>query len=112
MEEKEMTMESNEAVKVAECGCCGMREECTADYIAVVKERFGGVWVCGLCEVAIKDEQARLGISVEAAMLVHSKFRETTNVDPTVRVARSLLHLLKKIISSTSTTTTTPSSQP
>lgn len=105
-------MESNEVVKLAQCGCCGMREECTVDYIGGVKERFGGVWVCGLCEVAIKDEQSRLGISVEAAMLVHSKFREITNVDPTVCIARSLLHLLKKILSSTSTTTTTSSSHP
>ncbi|EHA8590194.1 hypothetical protein COCNU_scaffold016043G000020 [Cocos nucifera] len=105
-------MEKNEVVEVAECGCCGMREECTVDYIGWVKGRFGGVWVCGLCEEGIKDEQARLGVGVEAAMVVHSKFRETANVDTTVCIARSLLHLLKKVISSTNTTTTSSSSQP
>ncbi|CAD5181297.1 uncharacterized protein LOC135633016 [Musa acuminata AAA Group] len=95
-----MAMGNSEVVKVAECGCCGMWEECTVEYIGRVKERFGGVWVCGLCAEAIKDEQARLGVGVEAALLVHAKFRQTATVDPSVRIARSLLQFLKKMISS------------
>ncbi|CAL9047163.1 uncharacterized protein LOC135636714 [Musa acuminata AAA Group] len=95
-----MAMGNSEVVKVAECGCCGMWEECTVEYIGRVKERFGGVWVCGLCAEAIKDEQARLGVGVEAALLVHAKFRQNATVDPSVRIARSLLQFLKKMISS------------
>ncbi|OAY73364.1 hypothetical protein ACMD2_26258 [Ananas comosus] len=86
--------------QVVECRCCGMWEECTMDYIKRVKDQFGGVWVCGLCAEAIKDEQLRLGVEREAAMLVHAKFREIASVDPTIRIAQSLLQLLKKMISS------------
>ncbi|KAB5531742.1 hypothetical protein DKX38_018412 [Salix brachista] len=60
-------MASGEVVGRAECGCCGMWEECTLEYIGWVRARFGGVWVCGLCEEAIKDERARLGGGVEVA---------------------------------------------
>ncbi|XP_072977061.1 uncharacterized protein [Typha angustifolia] len=102
--EEAAAMESKEVVKMAVCGCCGMWEECTVGYIGWVKEQFGGVWVCGLCAEAIKDEQVRLGVGLEAAILVHAKFREIANVDPTVQVAQSLLQLLKKVISSSSST--------
>ncbi|RZS24374.1 hypothetical protein BHM03_00057441 [Ensete ventricosum] len=97
---EEMAAGNGEVVKVAECGCCGMWEECTVEYIGWVKEQFGGVWVCGLCTEAIKDEQARLGVGVEAAMMVHAKFRQVASIDPTVRIALSLLHFFKKMISS------------
>lgn len=89
-------MGSNEVLKRAECGCCGMWEECTLGYIRWVKQRFAGTWVCGLCEEAIKDEQARLGVGVEAALRVHATFVETANADPAIAIARSILLLLKK----------------
>ncbi|KAG6745707.1 hypothetical protein POTOM_050210 [Populus tomentosa] len=95
-------MASGEVVETAECGCCGMWEECTMGYIGWVQERFGGVWVCGLCEEAIKDEQARLGVGVEVALRIHATFRETANADPPIHVAQSILQLIKKIMSSTS----------
>ncbi|KAK9278402.1 hypothetical protein L1049_027967 [Liquidambar formosana] len=95
-------MDSGEIVKRAECGCCGMWEECTMGYIGWVQERFGGVWVCGLCEEAIKDEQARLGVGVEVALRIHAMFRETANADPALHIATSILQLIKKIMSSSS----------
>ncbi|KAJ6418662.1 hypothetical protein OIU84_001933 [Salix udensis] len=61
-------MVGGEVVGRAECGCCGMWEECTLEYIGWVRARFGGVWVCGLCEEAIKDERVRLGVGVEVAL--------------------------------------------
>ncbi|KAM0952821.1 hypothetical protein DsansV1_C02g0017411 [Dioscorea sansibarensis] len=91
-------MGSREVVVVAKCRCCGIWEECTAGYIHSVEEKFGGVWVCGLCEEAIKDEQVRLGVGVETALQVHASFRETVSVDPIIRFAHSLLQLLKKKI--------------
>ncbi|KAF9671256.1 hypothetical protein SADUNF_Sadunf12G0028500 [Salix dunnii] len=95
-------MASGEVVERAECGCCGMWEECTLEYIGWVRARFGGVWVCGLCEEAIKDEQARLGVGVEVALRVHATFRETANAGPPIHVAQSIVQLIKKIMSSTS----------
>ncbi|KAK6921388.1 Protein of unknown function DUF1677, plant [Dillenia turbinata] len=98
---------ASEAVKIAVCGCCGIWEECTLDYIGWVEEKYGGVWVCGLCEEAIKDEQARLGVEVGVALRLHAMFRETisSNKDdpPSGCVAHSLIQLIKKIISSSST---------
>lgn len=99
-------MDKEEMVKIAKCGCCGLWEECTMGYIGCVKARFGGVWVCGLCEEAIKDEQARLGVGtgLEDALRVHASFRETLNYnadDSTTHVlADSIIQLIKKIISS------------
>lgn len=90
----------HEIVKIAKCECCGIWEECTVDYIGCVKEQFGGAWVCGLCSEAIKEEQRRLGVDLEVAMRLHAKFRETANIDPTMQIARSFLHLLKKMASS------------
>jgi hypothetical protein len=90
-------MASDEVVKRVECACCGIWEECTTGYIRWVQERFGGVWVCGLCEEAIKDEQARLGVGVEVALRVHATFRDlAAHADP----AASIVELIKKIMSS------------
>ncbi|KAK3224614.1 hypothetical protein Dsin_004476 [Dipteronia sinensis] len=66
-------------------------------------QRFRRVWVCGLCEEAIKEEQARLGdgIGVEVALRLHAAFRSET----AIRIAPvSILQLIKKIMSSSSTT--------
>ncbi|KAL5815421.1 hypothetical protein ACOSQ4_026062 [Xanthoceras sorbifolium] len=74
----------------------------------ILKQRFCGVWVCGLCEEAIKDEQARLGdgIGVEVAMRLHAAFRSETaanSANPAVGIAPvSVLYLIKKIMSSSS----------
>ncbi|XP_058078641.1 uncharacterized protein LOC131226968 [Magnolia sinica] len=95
-------MSSNEVVTRVECGCCGMWEECTIGYIGWVKEQFGGTWVCGLCEEAIKDKQVRLGVGIEAALRLHATFMEATNIDPTVQIVRSMIELLKKFMSSNS----------
>lgn len=47
-----------EAVSV-KCYCCGLMEECTHAYIARVRERYQGRWICGLCAEAVKDETLR-----------------------------------------------------
>ncbi|KAK3224615.1 hypothetical protein Dsin_004477 [Dipteronia sinensis] len=104
-------MASGEVVKRAECGCCGIYEECTTDYILWVQQRFGGVWVCGLCEEAIKEEQARQGdgIGVEVALRLQAAFRSET----TIRIAPvSILQLIKKIMSSSSNSASSLSKVP
>ncbi|KAL4196068.1 hypothetical protein AMTRI_Chr04g244200 [Amborella trichopoda] len=88
-------------IEVVECGCCKMREECTEGYIGEVRERFCGMWVCGLCEEAIKDEQVRLGIGVEEALQLHgSQCERFAASKPSLRLASSILVLFKKIMAS------------
>uniref|UniRef100_A0A0D3HDU3 DUF1677 family protein n=1 Tax=Oryza barthii TaxID=65489 RepID=A0A0D3HDU3_9ORYZ len=43
-------------IEAAKCECCGLREDCTVEYIAGVKADFGGRWLCGLCSEAVRDE--------------------------------------------------------
>lgn len=46
-------------VQFAKCECCGLTEEYTKAYIARVRERNEGLWICGLCAEAVKDEMVR-----------------------------------------------------
>ncbi|ESQ27016.1 hypothetical protein EUTSA_v10019197mg [Eutrema salsugineum] len=46
-------------VEKAKCECCGMREECTMEYIERVREKFLGRWICGLCSEAVKEEREK-----------------------------------------------------
>lgn len=58
------------------CYCCGLTEECTAAYVAAVRARFGGRWICGLCAEAVEEEicrSARL-ISLEEALQRQASF--------------------------------------
>uniref|UniRef100_A0ACD5UKI1 Uncharacterized protein n=1 Tax=Avena sativa TaxID=4498 RepID=A0ACD5UKI1_AVESA len=50
--------EEEEEEEVA-CECCGFTEECTAPYIAGVRARYGGRWICGLCGDAVAEEMGR-----------------------------------------------------
>ena len=34
-------------VEFARCDCCGLTEECTPAYIARIRERHQGRWICG-----------------------------------------------------------------
>ncbi|CAN6243662.1 unnamed protein product [Urochloa humidicola] len=58
-------------VENARCECCGMSEECTPAYIGVVRRRFSGRWVCGLCAEAIAEEAGKRGGDREAALTAH-----------------------------------------
>ncbi|KAJ3677444.1 hypothetical protein LUZ60_003168 [Juncus effusus] len=95
----QQTMErEDEAVKLVKCECCSIWEECTTDYIKYIKDQFDGVWVCGLCSEAVKDEQTRLGVGLKTAVRIHTKFRQSVSIDPTAQIARSFLQMLKKMI--------------
>lgn len=64
------------AVESVTCDTCGFAEECTPAYINRVKERHKGLWLCGLCAEAVKDEVVRspTRISVEEALRRHTTF--------------------------------------
>ncbi|PKA47056.1 hypothetical protein AXF42_Ash011730 [Apostasia shenzhenica] len=63
-------------VEFAKCECCGLTEECTPAYIARVRERHHGRWICGLCAEAVEDEirRADCSISAEEALDRHMTF--------------------------------------
>ncbi|KZV35396.1 hypothetical protein F511_27899 [Dorcoceras hygrometricum] len=46
-------------IELIKCECCGLKEDCTQEYIAEVKEKFDGKWLCGLCSEAVRDEVNR-----------------------------------------------------
>ncbi|XP_027332916.1 uncharacterized protein LOC113847822 [Abrus precatorius] len=68
--------EVDTAVSSVKCCCCGLVEECTHAYIARVRERYEGRWVCGLCAEAVKEERERekIVISMDEALKRHIKF--------------------------------------
>ncbi|OEL21906.1 hypothetical protein BAE44_0017077 [Dichanthelium oligosanthes] len=49
------------------CECCGFTEECTAPYIAAVRARYGGRWICGLCGDAVGEELGRASPPISPA---------------------------------------------
>ncbi|OIT23812.1 hypothetical protein A4A49_31678 [Nicotiana attenuata] len=63
-------------VEMVKCECCGLTEECTVAYIARVRERNGGRWICGLCAEAVKDEimRSESRIGGEEALNRHMNF--------------------------------------
>nr|ABK26711.1 unknown [Picea sitchensis] len=91
-------------VKFAACECCGLTEECTPTYIARVRERFYGRWVCGLCGEAVNDELCRSDrlIGMEEALEAHMTFYMQLRADPVVRLVGSMRQLLRKILDSSS----------
>ncbi|XP_010932397.1 uncharacterized protein [Elaeis guineensis] len=104
-------------VEFAECECCGLMEECTPAYIARVRERHGGRWVCGLCGEAIKDEICRAGrrISTEEALDRHMSFsRDFLSASPPANPAEDLIaamrHLLRRSLDSPRALRSTPTS--
>ncbi|GLJ17895.1 hypothetical protein SUGI_0313290 [Cryptomeria japonica] len=91
-------MKDQMEVEVAKCECCGLKEDCTPAYIARVRERFHGRWVCGLCAEAVKDELCRSerSISMEDAVTAHRQFCSQFNANPAVNVAEAMRQLLRR----------------
>lgn len=95
-------------VEFAACECCGLTEECTPAYIARVRERFYGRWVCGLCGEAVKDELCRSDrlIGMEEALKAHMtfcmQFRANVQASPAVRLVGAMRQLLRKSLDSSS----------
>ncbi|KAJ8498522.1 hypothetical protein OPV22_009074 [Ensete ventricosum] len=105
-------------VEFAACDCCGLMEECTPAYIAGVRERHGGRWICGLCAEAVQDEIRRSGplISLEEAMGRHASFRrsfrsaEAAAVDPAEQLISAVRQLLRRNLDSPRAVRSTPGS--
>ncbi|KAK9102421.1 hypothetical protein Sjap_019675 [Stephania japonica] len=90
-------------VELAKCACCGLTEECTPTYIAKVRERYRGRWICGLCAEAVKDEIYRSDrdIGTEEALNRHTnffkKFRSASPpANPTEHLVSAMRQILRK----------------
>eukprot|EP01018_Ginkgo_biloba_P008073 Gb_05755 [translate_table: standard] len=109
---------SNQAseVEFAVCECCGLKEECTPAYIARVRERFYGRWICGLCAEAVKDELCRSNtlIGMEEALDAHMsfcrQFKSSAHTNPAVHLVGVMRRLLRRSLDSPRALRSTPSS--
>ncbi|XP_054817542.1 uncharacterized protein LOC129317203 [Prosopis cineraria] len=103
---KALVGEVVEAVSV-KCYCCGLLEECTQAYIARVRERYQGRWICGLCAEAVKDESLRseMDITIDEALKRHIKFCQQFRSssppnNPTEDLILAMKHLLLRTLDS------------
>ena len=96
-------------IESAKCECCGLREDCTVDYIAGVKADFGGRWLCGLCSESVRDEVAKkgrgaCGSALEEAVRDHMSFcGKFSRRNPAFRVADGMRQMLRRRSSDIST---------
>ncbi|KAG1333990.1 hypothetical protein COCNU_03G001090 [Cocos nucifera] len=87
-------------VESAKCDCCGLKEDCTKEYISGVKADFNGKWLCGLCAEAVRDEvgkrrQKGCG-GVEEAVNAHMSFCRKFKSNPAVQVADGMRQMLRR----------------
>ncbi|XP_061354597.1 uncharacterized protein LOC133299172 [Gastrolobium bilobum] len=85
-------------IESAKCECCGLKEDCTQDYIRDVKSKFDGKWLCGLCSEAVRDEVSRgkKPFAMEEAVKAHMSFCGKIKSNPAVRVADGMRQMLRR----------------
>ncbi|XP_047325086.1 uncharacterized protein LOC124928882 [Impatiens glandulifera] len=85
----------------AECGCCGLKEECTTNYITQIKNRHSGIWVCGLCSEAVKERRiSSENEDDEEAIRAHKRFYQefncTTRANPKLSLAFAMRTIARR----------------
>lgn len=85
-------------IELAKCECCGLKEDCTQDYISEVKANFDGKWLCGLCSEAVRDEvnRGKKQSGVEDAVKAHMAFCRKYKSNPATRVADGMRQMLRR----------------
>lgn len=86
-------------IELAKCECCGLKEDCTLDYISQVKENFNGKWLCGLCSEAVRDEVKRgkkQFLCMEDAVKAHMTFCRKYKSNPAIEVADGMRQMLRR----------------
>ncbi|XWS72521.1 hypothetical protein CRYUN_Cryun02cG0047100 [Craigia yunnanensis] len=102
--EKYIALESStvdDQVKQAECECCGLKEDCTTDYITRVEGCHCGKWVCGLCSEAVKERLYRdPKTAIQDAVSFHrefcQKFISTTRLKPKLSLTCAMRDIAKR----------------
>lgn len=82
----------------AVCDCCGLTEDCTPAYIAHVRARYGGRWVCGLCSEAVDEEIRRGLMGADEAIRRHTAFRRSFRSSPPPAATDSSEHLIAALL--------------
>ncbi|MCE0480552.1 hypothetical protein HAX54_037519 [Datura stramonium] len=86
----------------AECECCGLREECTQDYIKRIKDSYSGKWVCGLCSEAVKEglNRGSSPVAIEEAVSSHMKFcqefNSSTRLNPKLSFTMAMRNIARR----------------
>ncbi|KAL0323635.1 UNVERIFIED_CONTAM: hypothetical protein Sangu_1982800 [Sesamum angustifolium] len=86
-------------IELVKCECCGLKEDCTQDYISEVKANFDGKWLCGLCSEAVRDEVNRAGkkqSGMEEAVKAHMSFCRKYKSNPAIEVADGMRQMLRR----------------
>ncbi|TKY51171.1 palmitoyl-acyl carrier protein thioesterase [Spatholobus suberectus] len=86
-------------IESVKCECCGLKEDCTQDYISEVKSKFDGKWLCGLCSEAVRDEVSHEGkkpSAMDEAVKAHMSFCRKFKSNPAVRVAEGMRQMLRR----------------
>ncbi|KAL7210187.1 hypothetical protein ACSBR1_031698 [Camellia fascicularis] len=87
-------------IESAKCECCGLKEDCTQDYINEVKAKFDSKWLCGLCSEAVRDEanrgNSKKPFGVEEAVKAHMSFCRKYKSNPAIRVADGMRQMLRR----------------
>ncbi|XP_027362112.1 uncharacterized protein LOC113869819 [Abrus precatorius] len=85
-------------IESAKCECCGLKEDCTQEYIREVKAKFDGIWLCGLCSEAVRDEVIREKklFAMEEAVKAHMSFCRKIKSNPAVKVADGMRQMLRR----------------
>ncbi|XP_073304381.1 uncharacterized protein [Primulina huaijiensis] len=86
-------------IELIKCECCGLKEDCTQEYITEVKEKFDGKWLCGLCSEAVRDEVNRSKkqyFGMDEAVKAHMSFCRKYKSNPAVRVADGMKQMLRR----------------
>lgn len=80
------------------CECCGLKEDCTQDYISEVKAKFEGKWLCGLCSEAVRDEvnRGKSAAGMDEAVRAHMSFCRKYKSNPAIRVADGMRQMLRR----------------
>ncbi|KAH6757109.1 hypothetical protein C2S52_006476 [Perilla frutescens var. hirtella] len=86
-------------IESVKCECCGLKEDCTQEYISEVKSKFQGKWLCGLCSEAVRDEVSRgkrHEFDLDEAVKAHMSFCRKYKSNPAVRVADGMRQMLRR----------------
>ncbi|GFQ07927.1 hypothetical protein PHJA_002936700 [Phtheirospermum japonicum] len=83
---------------MVKCECCGLKEDCTQDYISEVKAKFDGKWLCGLCSEAVRDEinRGKKQSEMDEAVKAHMSFCRKYKSNPAVQVADGMRQMLRR----------------
>ncbi|KAL6985464.1 hypothetical protein U1Q18_018839 [Sarracenia purpurea var. burkii] len=89
-----------EEVEQAECECCGLKEECTPDYIAKIKDSHSSKWVCGLCSEAVKERLIRHPkTAIDEALSTHRNLCQEfcrTRLNPKLSLTSAMRNIARK----------------